>query len=83
MALQLDHIPDFTVSILSDLLTEDGLRQILRNEGIRGLYSGLTPSLIGVSHGAVQFMFYEKLKQWRLKQKREYVDPKLVNLGSI
>lgn len=59
----------------------DGIRQLFRTEGIRGFYSGLIPSLIGVSHGAVQFMFYEELKKWRIRQKRGSVEPKLVCSG--
>jgi solute carrier family 25 (mitochondrial folate transporter), member 32 len=59
----------------------DGIRQIFRTEGVRGFYSGLTPSLIGVSHGAVQFMFYEELKKWRIRQKRGSANPKLVCFG--
>lgn len=42
-----------------------GLRHILRDEGIRGLYRGLIPSMLGVSHGAVQFAVYEMLKKSR------------------
>ncbi|KAI9810965.1 MAG: hypothetical protein M1827_005696 [Pycnora praestabilis] len=43
----------------------DGVRQIMRTEGLSGFYRGLLPSLIGVSHGAVQFMAYEQLKKWK------------------
>ncbi|KAI8331327.1 mitochondrial carrier domain-containing protein [Chlamydoabsidia padenii] len=44
--------------------TIHAFRTILKQEGIRGLYKGLGSSLIGVSHVAVQFPLYEKLKSW-------------------
>lgn len=43
----------------------DALWTIGRQEGIGGLYRGMLPSLFGVSHGALQWMAYEKLKSWR------------------
>ena len=31
----------------------------------------MVPALFGVTHGAVHFMFYEKMKLWRLQQLRQ------------
>lgn len=40
----------------------DVLRQLLREEGVGGLYKGLIPSIWGVSETAIQFVLYERLK---------------------
>lgn len=58
----------------------DALKQIYKKEGLRGYYRGYLPGVFGVSHGAVQFMVYEELKnsynEYRLR-------PINVKLGTI
>lgn len=46
-----------------------GIAEIWRNEGLKGFWRGLVPSLFGISHGAVQFAAYEQLKNYRRNQK--------------
>ena len=40
----------------------DCVRQILRNEGMRGLYKGMSASYLGVVESTMQWMMYEQLK---------------------
>lgn len=42
--------------------TADAIKRIWKTEGAAGFYKGLVPSLFGVSHVAVQFPLYERLK---------------------
>eukprot|EP00287_Rhodomonas_sp_CCMP768_P013606 CAMPEP_0196727144 /NCGR_PEP_ID=MMETSP1091-20130531/8204_1 /TAXON_ID=302021 /ORGANISM="Rhodomonas sp., Strain CCMP768" /LENGTH=342 /DNA_ID=CAMNT_0042069689 /DNA_START=41 /DNA_END=1069 /DNA_ORIENTATION=- len=51
----------------------DAARQVIRQEGVLGLYRGLVPSLLLVSHGALQFMAYEEIKK-RLRNNRNDVE---------
>jgi len=44
--------------------TLDAIRTIYRAEGISAFYRGLFPSLLGITHVAVQFPLYERLKLW-------------------
>ena len=46
-----------------------GIQDILRNEGPRGFWRGLLPSLFGITHGAIQFTAYEELKIYRRQQR--------------
>lgn len=41
----------------------DGLIEIAKKEGVKGLWSGVFPSLLLVSNPAIQFMVYESLKR--------------------
>lgn len=68
-----------------------GAKQVLKKEGMRGFYKGTGISLLGNSHGAVQFAVYEPLKNiWRKYLAREHTirgtppeDLKLSNTATL
>ncbi|KAK0612332.1 mitochondrial carrier protein rim2-like protein [Bombardia bombarda] len=41
----------------------DCIRQILRDEGIRGLYKGMSASYLGVAESTLQWVLYEQMKR--------------------
>ena len=47
-------------SLVSSL---DMIKQIAREEGIRGFYKGLSASYLGVTESTIQWVLYEKLKR--------------------
>ncbi|RFU81726.1 fad carrier flx1 [Trichoderma arundinaceum] len=47
-----------------------GFKTIYTTEGIKGLYRGLGVSMIGVSHGAVQFAVYEPAKRFYFTRRK-------------
>lgn len=41
----------------------DCLARVVREEGVRGLYKGLSASYLGVAEGTIQWVLYERLKK--------------------
>lgn len=55
----------------------DALVKIYKSDGVRGYYKGFLPGLFGVSHGAIQFMTYEELKNTYNQYKNVSITTKL------
>lgn len=58
----------------------DTLIKIYKTNGIFGYYKGLVPGLFGVSHGAIQFMTYEELKNTYNQYKGVSITAKLTTV---
>lgn len=56
---------------------------LYKTNGIRGLYKGLVPGLFGTSHGAIQFLVYERIKIWNNKRNNHKPGEKLRPLDII
>ena len=57
---------------LSDYTTfRRAIQTIYQQEGLKGFYRGFLPGILGVTHGGIQFMLYEKSKQYLLQRKQE------------
>lgn len=63
MQLQVEGVRQYKNSL-------DCVVQILKHEGIRGMYRGLSASYLGVAEGTIQWVIYEKLKT-SLKERRQ------------
>lgn len=51
----------------------DCLQQVLRKEGIKGLYKGMSASYLGVSESTLQWVLYEQMKKY-LKKRDERIE---------
>ena len=60
----------------------NALRIIIKEEGIRGLYKGLSASILGLSESTIQFVLYEYLKKKTLS-KKEIIQDERQKLGII
>ena len=53
----------------------DGLTKISRQEGLMGLWNGTLPSLLLVSNPTIQFVVYERIKNWLVARSKARNSP--------
>ncbi|KUI71722.1 Mitochondrial FAD carrier protein FLX1 [Cytospora mali] len=58
-----------------------GISKVYRMEGLKGFYSGLTMSLVGVSQGALTFAVYDPIKNFYLARQRGAAQQDISNGG--
>ncbi|KAF9113924.1 hypothetical protein BGX27_000523 [Mortierella sp. AM989] len=63
MQLQVEGVRQYKNSV-------DCVYQIMRSEGIRGMYRGLSASYLGVAEGSIQWVIYEHLKKSLAERRR-------------
>ena len=51
----------------------DCVRQVLRDEGVRGLYKGMSASYLGVAESTLQWVLYEQMKKYLAKREDRIV----------
>lgn len=52
-------------------------------EWVFSVLQGFVPGMLGVSHGALQFMTYEEMKNRYNQNRKRPIDAKLVSLRSV
>lgn len=58
------------------------IKKIMREEGVRGFYKGLSASYLGVTEGTIQWTLYERLKRLTAKSEKGSVMEWVGMLGS-
>jgi solute carrier family 25 protein 33/36 len=61
----------------------DCIRKVLKTEGWRAFFSGMTASYVGISESSIQFMLYEKFKKMRKDSLRRRSGQDKVELSPI
>ncbi|KAI5845511.1 mitochondrial carrier domain-containing protein [Tricharina praecox] len=52
----------------------DCVKQVVRQEGVKGLYRGLSASYLGVTESTLQWVLYERMKTYLARRKADILD---------